>query len=64
MSTAHLTSHPRAVTVPRQASRQASRQAPPPVHGGNPLKSALRKAGILAGTVARVTLLGRDGVDL
>ncbi|MGA5703356.1 hypothetical protein [Peterkaempfera bronchialis] len=60
MSTAHLTSHPRAVTVPRQASRQA----PPPVHGGNPLKSALRKAGILAGTVARVTLLGRDGVDL
>ncbi|WP_377270674.1 hypothetical protein [Peterkaempfera sp. SMS 1(5)a] len=69
MSTAHINPSGRS---PGQAPRVPPQQTPPATHGShpgtghhdNPLKSALRRAGILVGTVARVTILGRDGVDM
>lgn len=67
MSTAHIGPSGGAARSPRLPTQQQ----PPPEHGGgpaghhdNPLKAVLRRAGILVGTVARVTILGRDGVDL
>ncbi|MFJ6217013.1 hypothetical protein ACIQGZ_27330 [Streptomyces sp. NPDC092296] len=62
MSTAHSTPHRRAARAGRAPAQQPAAEQHP--HGGGPVRSALRKAGIVVGTVARVTLLGRDGVDL
>ena len=69
MSTAHVTGHgsrPARVSRVPELHRQHQTHSGGPAEDahGKPLKSALRKAGILAGTVARVTILGRDGVDL
>jgi hypothetical protein len=48
----------------RRQRREAHGDHPGNGRRENPVRTALRRAGILVDTVARVTILGRDGVDL
>ncbi|MCX5211308.1 hypothetical protein OG689_18770 [Kitasatospora sp. NBC_00240] len=68
MSTGHGTAPRAAAKAPRARTARSNRTTPGgataagPGRRRNPLARAVRNVGIALDTVARVTLLGRDGV--
>ncbi|MFC9324859.1 hypothetical protein [Kitasatospora sp. NPDC057015] len=68
MGTVHSTTRRAAAKAPRARASKETRTAPGgataagPGRRRNPLTTVVRNVGIALDTVARVTLLGRDGV--